>query len=73
MMTHPGIIKPTSRGLLPARDAAPFQYLEAGFARLDRAIHWSATHDLPAVEAHPEGEQSGLDCEHPRQVDHFRV
>ena len=30
-------------------DAAPFQYLEAGFARLDRAIDWCAKHNLYAI------------------------
>ena len=31
------------------RDEAPFQYLEAGFARLDRAIGWCAKHGLYAI------------------------
>jgi len=31
------------------RDSAPFEYVEEGFARLDRAIEWCAKHDLPAI------------------------
>lgn len=31
------------------KDATPFQYEEAGFARLDRALQWCANHDLPAI------------------------
>jgi endoglucanase len=30
-------------------DATPFQYLEAGFARLDKAIEWCAKHDLYVI------------------------
>jgi hypothetical protein len=30
-------------------DAAPFVYLEAGFARLDRALDWCARHGLRAI------------------------
>ncbi len=30
-------------------DAQPFEYLEAGFARLDRAIEWCARHGLYAI------------------------
>lgn len=30
-------------------DAEPFKYLEAGFARLDRAIEWCARHGLYAI------------------------
>jgi len=31
------------------RDATPFQYEEAGFARLDEAIGWCAKHDLSVI------------------------
>ena len=31
------------------RDGAPFQYLEAGFARLDRALQWCAAQGLYAI------------------------
>jgi endoglucanase len=31
------------------RDNAPFQYLEAGFARLDQALAWCAKHELYAI------------------------
>lgn len=31
------------------RDDAPFQYLEKGFARLDRAIQWCSKHGLYAI------------------------
>jgi endoglucanase len=31
------------------RDNAPFQYLEAGFARLDKALAWCAKHELYAI------------------------
>ena len=31
------------------RDGAPFQYREAGFARLDRALEWCARHGLYAI------------------------
>jgi endoglucanase len=55
-------------------DAAPFQYLEAGFARLERAVGWCAKHslyvilDLHAVQG---WQNSDWHCDNSSRHTHF--
>lgn len=55
-------------------DDAPFQYLEAGFARLDRLIGWAAKHDVRVIldlHAVPGWQSPGWHCDNPGHRAHF--